>query len=169
MRREVTASHRAARSRVLGLVTPASQLSSNINRICHLPPHIPAHRDWVLSSHKFTTQTQSQPTSEHPFVGFLSFLCEQSPSLACICITVKSFEVKSDLKGMSVRHFRDRRRMSSYEYWLISAPGDKTCQQTFDKLNQVSCHLSLLSIVRSVFRPPTNNSSPQTGSSQSQI
>ena len=23
------------------------------------------------------------------------------------------------------------------EYWLISAPGDKTCQQTFDKLNQV--------------------------------
>jgi len=24
------------------------------------------------------------------------------------------------------------------EYWLISAPGDKTCQQTFDKLNQVT-------------------------------
>ena len=21
------------------------------------------------------------------------------------------------------------------EFWLISAPGDKTCQQTFDKLN----------------------------------
>ena len=163
MRREVTASHRAASSRVLGLVTPASQLSSNINRICHLPPHIPAHRDWVLSSHKFITQPI------HPFVGFLSFLCEQSPSLACICIIVKSFEVKSDLKGMSVRHFRDRRRMSSYEYWLISAPGDKTCQQTFDKLNQVSCHLSLLGLVRSVSRPPTNNSSQQTGSSQSPI
>ena len=163
MRREVTASHRAASSRVLGLVTPASQLSSNINRICHLPPHIPAHRDWVLSSHKFTTQPI------HPFVGFLSFLCEQSPSLACICIILKSFEVKSDLKGMNVRHFRDRRRMSSYEYWLISAPGDKTCQQTFDKLNQVSSHLSLLSLVRSVSRPPTNNSSQQTGSSQSLI
>ena len=28
--------------------------------------------------------------------------------------------------------------MSSYEYWLISAPGDKTCQQTFDKLNQAT-------------------------------
>ena len=27
--------------------------------------------------------------------------------------------------------------MGSYEYWLVSAPGDKTCQQTFDKLNQV--------------------------------
>ena len=27
--------------------------------------------------------------------------------------------------------------MGSYEYWLISAPGDKTCQQTFEKLNQV--------------------------------
>lgn len=23
------------------------------------------------------------------------------------------------------------------EFWLISAPGDKTCQQTFDKLNDV--------------------------------
>ena len=23
------------------------------------------------------------------------------------------------------------------EYWLISAPGEKTCQQTFDRLNQV--------------------------------
>ena len=33
--------------------------------------------------------------------------------------------------------------MSSYEYWLISAPGDKTCQQTFDKLNQVSRELGL--------------------------
>lgn len=28
--------------------------------------------------------------------------------------------------------------MGSYEYWLISAPGDKTCQQTFDKLNQAT-------------------------------
>ena len=24
------------------------------------------------------------------------------------------------------------------EFWLISAPGDKTCQQTFDKLNDVT-------------------------------
>jgi len=24
------------------------------------------------------------------------------------------------------------------EFWLISAPGDKTCQQTFDKLNAVT-------------------------------
>ena len=24
------------------------------------------------------------------------------------------------------------------EYWLISAPGEKTCQQTFDRLNQVT-------------------------------
>ena len=28
--------------------------------------------------------------------------------------------------------------MGTYEYWLISAPGDKTCQQTFDKLNQAT-------------------------------
>jgi len=28
--------------------------------------------------------------------------------------------------------------MASSEYWLISAPGDKTCQQTFDKMNQVT-------------------------------
>ena len=27
--------------------------------------------------------------------------------------------------------------MNTTEYWLISAPGEKTCQQTFDKLNQV--------------------------------
>ena len=32
---------------------------------------------------------------------------------------------------------RGEHRMGSYEYWLVSAPGDKTCQQTFDKLNQV--------------------------------
>ena len=37
---------------------------------------------------------------------------------------------------IDVKHFR--REMSSYEYWLISAPGDKTCQQTFDKLNQAT-------------------------------
>lgn len=24
------------------------------------------------------------------------------------------------------------------EYWLISAPGDKTCQQTFDTMNNVT-------------------------------
>jgi len=28
--------------------------------------------------------------------------------------------------------------MNTTEYWLISAPGDKTCQQTFDKLNQAT-------------------------------
>ena len=33
---------------------------------------------------------------------------------------------------------RWEQRMGSYEYWLISAPGDKTCQQTFEKLNQVT-------------------------------
>ena len=32
----------------------------------------------------------------------------------------------------------DQISMGSYEYWLISAPGDKTCQQTFDKLNQAT-------------------------------
>ena len=30
------------------------------------------------------------------------------------------------------------------EYWLISAPGEKTCQQTFDRLNQVmKCYCSI--------------------------
>ena len=28
--------------------------------------------------------------------------------------------------------------MNTSEYWLISAPGEKTCQQTFDKLNQAT-------------------------------
>eukprot|EP00090_Calanus_glacialis_P028191 TRINITY_DN4534_c0_g1_i1.p1 TRINITY_DN4534_c0_g1~~TRINITY_DN4534_c0_g1_i1.p1 ORF type:complete len:388 (-),score=145.73 TRINITY_DN4534_c0_g1_i1:46-1209(-) len=28
--------------------------------------------------------------------------------------------------------------MNTTEYWLISAPGEKTCQQTFDKLNQAT-------------------------------
>ncbi len=28
--------------------------------------------------------------------------------------------------------------MNVSEYWIISAPGDKTCQQTWDRLNQVS-------------------------------
>ena len=31
------------------------------------------------------------------------------------------------------------------EFWLISAPGDKTCQQTFDKLNDVRHHQNNLS------------------------
>lgn len=31
------------------------------------------------------------------------------------------------------------------EFWLISAPGDKTCQQTFDKLNDVLHHQNNLS------------------------
>jgi len=28
--------------------------------------------------------------------------------------------------------------MNSSEYWLISAPGEKTCQQTWDRLNQAT-------------------------------
>ena len=28
--------------------------------------------------------------------------------------------------------------MNVSEYWMISAPGNKTCQQTWDKLNQVA-------------------------------
>jgi len=28
--------------------------------------------------------------------------------------------------------------MNVSEYWLISAPGDKTCHQTWDKLNQAT-------------------------------
>lgn len=28
--------------------------------------------------------------------------------------------------------------MSSTEYWLISAPGDKTCQQTWEKMNNTT-------------------------------
>merc|ERR1711955_170396 len=31
------------------------------------------------------------------------------------------------------------------EFWLISAPGDKTCQQTFDKLNEVTHNQNNLS------------------------
>lgn len=31
------------------------------------------------------------------------------------------------------------------EFWLISAPGDKTCQQTFDKLNSVTMRQNMLS------------------------
>ena len=30
------------------------------------------------------------------------------------------------------------------EYWLISAPGEKTCQQTFDRLNQVIIHSHII-------------------------
>jgi len=33
--------------------------------------------------------------------------------------------------------------MSSSEYWLISAPGEKTCQQTFDRLNQATAKQQL--------------------------
>ena len=32
------------------------------------------------------------------------------------------------------------------EYWLISAPGDKTCQQTWDVLNNVTSKQNQLSI-----------------------
>ena len=28
--------------------------------------------------------------------------------------------------------------MTTPEYWLISAPGEKTCQQTFDRLNEAT-------------------------------
>lgn len=31
------------------------------------------------------------------------------------------------------------------EFWLISAPGDKTCQQTWDKLNNVTARQNSLS------------------------
>lgn len=31
------------------------------------------------------------------------------------------------------------------EYWLISAPGDKTCQQTFDTMNNVTSKQNSLS------------------------
>lgn len=32
------------------------------------------------------------------------------------------------------------------EFWLISAPGDKTCQQTFDKMNAATSKQNNLSI-----------------------
>jgi len=35
--------------------------------------------------------------------------------------------------------------MNTTEYWLISAPGEKTCQQTFDKLNQATSKQQLSS------------------------
>jgi len=35
--------------------------------------------------------------------------------------------------------------MNTSEYWLISAPGEKTCQQTFDKLNQATSKQQLSS------------------------
>ena len=44
------------------------------------------------------------------------------------------------LKG---RAFRSCPAMA--EFWLISAPGDKTCQQTFDKLNEVTHNQNNLS------------------------
>ncbi|KAG7154504.1 V-type proton ATPase subunit C-like [Homarus americanus] len=36
--------------------------------------------------------------------------------------------------------------MASTEYWLISAPGDKTCQQTWEKLNNVAAVQNQLSV-----------------------
>jgi len=33
--------------------------------------------------------------------------------------------------------------MNSSDYWLISAPGEKTCQQTFDRLNQATAKQQL--------------------------
>jgi len=35
--------------------------------------------------------------------------------------------------------------MNTCEYWLISAPGEKTCQQTYDKLNQATSKQQLSS------------------------
>jgi len=35
--------------------------------------------------------------------------------------------------------------MNTTEYWLISAPGEKTCQQTYDKLNQATSKQQLSS------------------------
>lgn len=32
------------------------------------------------------------------------------------------------------------------EYWLISAPGDKTCQQTWETLNEVTVKQNNLSV-----------------------
>lgn len=31
------------------------------------------------------------------------------------------------------------------EFWLVSAPGDKTCQQTFDKLCMTTANQNMLS------------------------
>ena len=33
----------------------------------------------------------------------------------------------------------------STEYWLISAPGDKTCQQTYEKMNRATAEQNQLS------------------------
>jgi len=41
--------------------------------------------------------------------------------------------------------FTSTRDMNTSEYWLISAPGEKTCQQTFDKLNQATSKQQLSS------------------------
>lgn len=30
----------------------------------------------------------------------------------------------------------------THEYWIVSAPGDKTAQETFDKLNSATASLS---------------------------
>ena len=35
------------------------------------------------------------------------------------------------------RNLRNFSKMNVSEYWLISAPGDRTCQETWDRLNQV--------------------------------
>ena len=32
---------------------------------------------------------------------------------------------------------------SAQEYWIVSAPGDKTPQETFDKLNATTANLSV--------------------------
>ena len=43
------------------------------------------------------------------------------------------------------------------EYWLISAPGEKTCQQTFDRLNQVIQVVFQELSGTSIFCPPPGN------------
>ena len=44
--------------------------------------------------------------------------------------------------------------MASQEYWLISAPGDKTCQQTWDKLQAATCNVEKPLSVNSRYQLP---------------
>lgn len=44
--------------------------------------------------------------------------------------------------------------MASQEYWLISAPGDKTCQQTWDKLQAATCNVEKPLSINSKYQLP---------------
>ena len=55
----------------------------------------------------------------------MNFSCQKS--LFLVGVTDKDFK-------RSLRNFSN---MNVSEYWLISAPGDRTCQETWDRLNQV--------------------------------